>query len=114
VVVDVFDDSSVNQEVVALVLQAVLVFLESSEFVLVVAEVDHEVELSPVHEVVVTLFVGNVVVVFLESVQLVLPMVSQTVVVEEFVFQTVVSLQLVVVDLSVIVLVFISSPQLVV
>ena len=61
----VFDEYSVDQEVVAVVFHAVLVFLESSAVVLVRLEVFQLVELTPDQAVEVKLFVVPVVLVIL-------------------------------------------------
>jgi hypothetical protein len=114
VVTEVFDAYSVDQEVVAEVFHAVLVFLESSTVVEVLLDVLQVVELTPVQAVEVSLSVVTSVLVLRLFDHVVVSLVFQTVVVGAVVFQVVVPVQAVVVLLLVIAVVFTTPPQAVV
>lgn len=114
VVTEVFEAYSVDQEVVAEVFHAVLVFLESSTVVEVLLDVLQVVELTPVQAVEVSLSVVTSVLVLRLFDHVVVSLVFQTVVVGAVVFQVVVPVQAVVVLLLVIAVVFTTPPQAVV
>ena len=114
VVTEVFDAYSVDQEVVAEVFHAVLVFLESSTVVEVLLDVLQVVELTPDQAVEVSLSVVTSVLVLRLFDHVVVSLALQTVVVGAVVFQVVVPVQAVVVLLLVIAVVFTTPPQAVV
>jgi hypothetical protein len=111
VVTEVFDAYSVDQEVVAEVFHAVLVFLESSTVVEVLLDVLQVVELTPDQAVEVSLSVVTSVLVLRLFDHVVVSLVFQTVVVGAVVFQVVVPVQAVVVLLLVVAVVFTIPPH---